>query len=84
MFGKVKLGYQGKGPEGNGLFGRDMGTRTPPPSEADYIKVFGRTNPFGNGRVNVIAPDGTPGHIPAEQLKEALRQGYRLERGLTE
>lgn len=32
----------------------------------------------GGGRVNVVAPDGTPGTIPATQLATAKKRGYKV------
>jgi hypothetical protein len=39
----------------------------PPPAAAD------------SGKVQVIAPDGTPGSIPKEKLSEALKRGYKVK-----
>lgn len=37
----------------------------------------GGEQPAGGGTVSVVAPDGTAGTIPAEQLNDALAQGYK-------
>lgn len=33
--------------------------------------------PPASGKIKVIAPDGTPGSIPAEDLEAALKEGYK-------
>lgn len=33
--------------------------------------------PSASGKIKVIAPDGTPGSIPAEDLEAALKEGYK-------
>lgn len=50
---------------------RAAGQITLPESQAPTINLE------PNGEVNVIAPDGTPGTIPANQLEQALREGFR-------
>jgi Mrp family chromosome partitioning ATPase len=48
-------------------------------SIGDKINNLGKdttTPSIPDGRVQVKAPDGTIGHIPQDQLKDALDQGY--------
>lgn len=40
-------------------------------------KPSANTSSIPQGRVEVIAPDGTVGHIPANQLNDALKSGYK-------
>lgn len=37
------------------------------------------TAPKGDGQISVISPTGIPGRIPAEDLPEALKQGYKRQ-----
>lgn len=65
-------GYKKPAPNMWGVIGNnDMFNpppQTPPPK------------PIPTGRVNVISPDGKRGSIPANQLQEALRAGYKQVR----
>lgn len=48
-----------------------------PPVGNPLTPTSGRTADSG-GRVPVIGPDGKPGTLPAEQVKDALSHGYKL------
>ena len=53
--------------------GKAQGPKTPAPNRANNSIL----KPEASGKIRVIAPDGTPGSIPAEDLEAALKEGYK-------
>ena len=45
--------------------------------ESSAPSMSGSAHPAGGDTVNVISPDGTPGSIPAAQLDDAIKAGYK-------
>jgi len=39
----------------------------------------GKKSAIPEGRITVVGPDGTVGHIPKSQLQQALKQGYKQQ-----
>lgn len=61
-----------------------VATQMNPISRAVAGSPFGKNLGFGNqqssipnGRITVVSPDGKIGHIPQEQLEEAIKSGYK-------
>ncbi len=72
-------GPGGGAPEGRQpmLTGPNTPQPAPPRRAAPTGSVSGSSVRRGSGTVNVIAPDGTPGTIPAANLPAALRRGFK-------
>ena len=49
------------------------------PEDAAAALQDGRAAALGGQQVNVVGPDGKVGAVPAEQLQQAMKAGYRLE-----
>ena len=49
-------------------------------NESKTIKTKSKTNNKNETRVKVISPDGKKGSIPAKQLLDALKRGFKKYR----
>lgn len=54
-----------------------IGTTAPPSATAPIAGGNAAPKPPADGRITVVSPDGKRGSIPANQLEQALKQGFK-------